>query len=120
MGTVSRICLAADPAVAAAVEAFLSTLDHPETAGTWRVCAGTLRALRAHLGPATLLAVLGDRQRPQARSTGSRAGGASGRRPRSTANLDTLRSAVGYWLEQEWIRTDPSRALRRRGLLLER
>lgn len=38
---------AAGPTLAAAVAAYLATLDHPETAGTYRVYAGTLRALRA-------------------------------------------------------------------------
>jgi site-specific recombinase XerD len=30
-------------------------------------------------------------------------------------NLDALRSAVGYWRDQEWLTTDPTRSLRRRG-----
>ncbi len=42
------------PTVAEAVAAFLSTLDHPETAGTRRVYASTLRQLRERLGSAVL------------------------------------------------------------------
>jgi hypothetical protein len=55
MGTVSRLRAAAGPGVTEAIDGFLATLDHPESAGTRRVYAGTLRALRTHLGPATPL-----------------------------------------------------------------
>ena len=30
-------------------------------------------------------------------------------------NHDAIRSAVGYWRDQAWLRTDPTRTLRRRG-----
>jgi hypothetical protein len=30
-------------------------------------------------------------------------------------NLDTLRSAIGYWKDQDWLATDPPRVLGRRG-----
>ncbi|MCU7722542.1 hypothetical protein ODJ79_02325 [Actinoplanes sp. KI2] len=35
-------------------------------------------------------------------------------------NLDTLRSAIGYWRDQDWLATDPSRALRRRSRATDR
>jgi integrase/recombinase XerC/integrase/recombinase XerD len=101
--------------VTVAVDAFLSTLDHPETAGTRRVYAGTLEALRTHLGPAAPLVVLedptvvaglvawfGDRWANAAPATFNR-------------HLDTLRSAIGYWRDQDWLVGEPTRALRRRG-----
>jgi integrase len=115
VGTVSRIRPAAGVSVATAVDGFLSTLDHPETAGTWRVYAGTLRALRAHLGPATPLSVLEGPATAAGlvdwftRRWGERAPATFNR------NLDTLRSAVGYWRDQEWLSGDPTRSLRRRG-----
>ncbi|WP_232304076.1 site-specific integrase [Pseudofrankia sp. DC12] len=98
-----------------AVAAFLSTLDHPETAGTRRVYASTLRQLREHLGSEVLVAVLDE---PAAAST--LAGWFAGRwGPAAPAtfnrNLDALRSAAGYWRDQGWIVGDPTRAIRRRG-----
>jgi len=103
------------PTVAEAVAAFLSTLDHPETAGTRRVYASTLRQLRDHLGPEALVAVLDEpamastvagwfveRWGPAAPATFNR-------------NLDAMRSAAGYWRDQGWIVGDPTRAVRRRG-----
>jgi integrase len=115
MGTVSRIRPAAGPGVAEAIDGFLATLDHPETAGTRRVYASTLRQLRAHLGPAAPLAVLDE---PAAAAAlvawftarwGERAPATFNR------NLDTLRSAIGYWRDQGWLTIDPTRPLRRRG-----
>ncbi|MCM3885645.1 site-specific integrase [Frankia sp. R82] len=102
------------PTVAEAVGAFLSTLDHPETAGTRRVYASTLRQLREHLGPGSLVAVLDDP------GTASTVAGWFAERwgPAAPAtfnrNLDALRSAAGYWRDQGWIAGDPTRAVRRR------
>ncbi|QOC91880.1 hypothetical protein [Micromonospora craniellae] len=53
MGTVRRLRPVAGPSVVEAIDGFLATLDHPETAGTRRVYASTLRQVREHLGPAT-------------------------------------------------------------------
>ena len=98
-----------------AIDGFLANLDHPETAGTRRVYASTLRQVREHLGAATPLVVL---DTPAAAAAlvawftarwGERAPATFNR------NLDTLRSAIGYWREQDWLAGDPSRALRRRG-----
>ena len=115
MGTVRRLRSVAGPSVVEAIDGFLATLDHPETAGTRRVYASTLRQVREHLGAATPLAVL---------DTPAAAAGLVawftvrwGERAPATfnRNLDTLRSAIGYWREQDWLAGDPSRALRRRG-----
>src|SRR5512135_69084 len=121
MGTVRRIrtCTASParpaPSVAAAAASYLATLDHPETAGTRRVYASTLRQLVAYAGPDQPLAVLGD---PAAADQlvdwfidrwGDRAPATFNR------NLDALRSAIGYWREQDWLAGDPTKALRRRG-----
>ena len=53
MGTVHPIRDQGHMALGSAVEAFLVTLDHPESRGTRRVYASTLRALRAEFGDAT-------------------------------------------------------------------
>lgn len=77
--------------------------------------ASTLRQLREHLGSDSMLA---DLEAPKAAAAlvawftgqwGTRAPATFNR------NLDTLRSAIGYWREQDWLAGDPSRALRRRG-----
>ncbi len=118
MGVVHRIqggAARAVPSIAAAVAGYLATLDHPETAGTRRVYASTLRQIVTHLGPDQPLAVLAedsvadelvawftDRWGAKAPATFNR-------------NLDALRSAIGYWREQDWLTGDPTRALRRRG-----
>jgi site-specific recombinase XerD len=106
---------AATVTVAAAVDAFLSTLDHPETAGTRRVYAGTLRALSTHLGPTAPLAVLEDQATAAGLVDWFTARWATAALAAYNRNLDTLRSAIGYWREQEWLGGDPTRGLRRRG-----
>jgi integrase/recombinase XerC/integrase/recombinase XerD len=112
---VSRIRPAAGASVAAAVDAFLSTLDHPETAGTRRVYAGTLRALRTHLGPAAPLAVLEDAATAAGLVDWFTGRWADAAPATFNRHLDTLRAAIGYWREQEWLAGDPTRPLRRRG-----
>jgi integrase len=107
----------AGPTLAEAITGHLATLDHPETAGTRRVYAGTLAALQATLGANRPLADLAQpavaeqlaawftgRWGPQAPATFNR-------------NLDALRAALGYWHDQGWLdpATDPTRSLRRRG-----
>jgi integrase len=115
MGTVIKLRATTGPTLAEAVDAFLSTLDHPETAGTRRVYAATLRQLRAHLGPDTPLHVLDD-PAAAARLADWFTHRWSQRAPATfNRNLDTLRSAIGYWQAQQWLAGDPTRALRRRG-----
>jgi integrase/recombinase XerC/integrase/recombinase XerD len=96
MGTVSRLRPVAGPDVAEAIDGFQATLDHPETAGTCRVYASTLRQLRAHLGPAAPLAVLDEPAAAAALVAWFTA--QWGKRAPATfnRNLDTLRSAIGY------------------------
>lgn len=97
--------------LAEAAAAFSDTLD---AWGTRRVYAGTLRSLLAELGPATPVASLSE---PEAAAaivawfTDRWAGRAASTYNR---NLDALRSAIGYWREQDWLSGDPTRALRRR------
>jgi len=62
MGTVQALRDHEHAALGGAVEAFLVTLDHPESWGTRRVYASTLRALRAEFGDATDTAALEPRQ----------------------------------------------------------
>jgi integrase len=107
----------AGPSLGEAAAGYLATLDHPETAGTRRVYAGTLAALRAELGVDRSVASLAD---PAVAAQlvawfttrwGARAPATFNR------NLDALRAAVGYWHDQGWLdpNVDPTRGLRRRG-----
>ena len=95
------------PALGAAVDAFLDTLDNP---GTARNYAGTLRALAGHLGMDVPVAGLAgaEVERWFADRWGMRAAATWNR------NLDALRSAGRYWTGQGWLDADPSRGLRRR------
>jgi integrase len=107
--------VAAGPVLGEAVAAYLVTLDHPESAGTRRVYAGTLRALNTNFGAKTPLTALAEPAGVSKltewfdQSWGQKAAATYNR------NLDALRSAFGYWAGQDWIQADPTRALRRRG-----
>jgi integrase len=116
MGTVRMIRQrAAVPTLSEAITAYLATLDHPETAGTRRVYASTLRQLREHLGGEVPVAVL-DEPGTAKRLAGWFADRWGTRAPATfNRNLDAIRSAVGYWRDQDWLTTDPTRSLRRRG-----
>ena len=102
---------ASGPSLAEAIAAFCDTL---EARGTRRVYAGTLHGLLAELGPETQIASLTEPEAAAAIAAwftqrwGGRAASTYNR------NLDALRSAIGYWREQEWLSADPTRALRRR------
>jgi integrase/recombinase XerC/integrase/recombinase XerD len=109
---------AAGSTLVEAAAAFSDTLDAQGTrrvyAGTRRVYAGTLRSLIAKLGPATAVASLSEPEAAAAITAwfterwGGRAASTYNR------NLDALRSAIGYWREQDWLSGDPTRGLRRR------
>jgi len=62
VGTVRRLAATGTvcPTLGDAVAAYLGTLDHPESAGTKRVYAGTLRALRTAFGTKTPLSSLAE------------------------------------------------------------
>ena len=96
MGTVHPIRDQSHMALGAAVEAFLVTLDHPESRGTRRVYASTLRALRAEFGDATDTGTLEPRQVAAwfTRQWGQGAPATWNR------NLDAIRSAQRYWQDQ--------------------
>jgi integrase len=94
-----------------AVEAFLGTLDHPESQGTRRVYASTLRAVRAGRGDTTATAALDPRQVADwfTRQWGQAAPATWNR------NLDAIRSAQRYWQDRGWMNAaDLTSALRRR------
>jgi integrase len=103
------------PTVSEAIVGYLATLDHPETAGTRRVYASTLRQLHEHLGAELPVA---DLDEPD---TAKRLAGWFADRWGSSApatfnrNLDAIRAAVGYWHDQDWLASDPTRSVRRRG-----
>ena len=111
MGTVHPIRDQSHRALGSAVEAFLVTLDHPESWGTRRVYASTLRALRAEFGDATDTGILepGHVAAWFARRWGQAAPATWNR------NLDAIRSAQRYWQDQGWMNaTDLTSVLRRR------
>ena len=62
MGTVQALRSHDRAPIGEAVTAFLATLDHPESRGTRRVYASTLRALRAEFGDDMDTAALEPRQ----------------------------------------------------------
>lgn len=111
MGTVHAIRQGEAATLAQACAAFLATLDHPETRGTRRAYASTLRALRAEFSDDTDAAAL------EAVHVGAwftrRWGGSA---PATwNRNLDAIRSAQRYWQDQGWMTLiDLTAALRRR------
>ena len=113
MGTVRRIRQRAEaPTLSEAIAAYLATLDHPETAGTRRVYASTLRQLARHLGAEVPVAAL-DEPDTAKRLAGWFADRWGTRAPATfNRNLDAIRSAIGYWRDQDWItdRPDPPAA----------
>ena len=120
MGQVRRIRQSAGPSVAEAIGAYLATWAHPETAGTARVYASTLRQLTTHLGADRPIAIL-DEVDTAAGITEWFTGRWSARAAATfNRNLDTIRSAIGYWQSQDWITTDPTKPLRRRGCAPDR
>ncbi|MEV5561195.1 site-specific integrase [Nonomuraea wenchangensis] len=99
------------PALGAAVEAFLATIDN---ANTRRAYAIALRALAAELGgDAPLTALEGEAGADRlAGWFTARWGGAAA--ATFNARLDALGSAGAWWRDQEWLTGDPLRRIRRR------
>ncbi|RZU53298.1 integrase/recombinase XerC/integrase/recombinase XerD [Krasilnikovia cinnamomea] len=115
MGAVRQLRPVTAPTVGAAIGAYLSTLDHPETAGTRRVYTSTLRQLRDHLGADHPLSAL-EQDEDAARLVDWFTRRWAEQAPATfNRNLDALRSAIGYWRDQDWLHSDPTRPLRRRG-----
>lgn len=111
MGTVHAIRTDRAATLAEACARFLATLDYPETRGTMKAYASTLRALRAQFGdgadPAALEPV----------SFGAWFTGKWGKSAPATfnRNLDAIRSAQRYWQDQGWMSIiDLTAALKRR------
>lgn len=112
MATVRRLRIkTAGSTIAEAVDAFLDTLPN---AGTRRNYSGTLRMLEAYLGSDTPVDELDDPATAARlcswfnKRWGSKAASTYNR------NLDAIRSACGYWIDQGWLASDPTRSLRRR------
>ncbi|MBN6056886.1 site-specific integrase, partial [Nonomuraea sp. RK-328] len=99
------------PALGAAVEAFLATIDN---ANTKRAYAIALRALAAELGADAPLAVLEGEAGADRLATWftGRWGGAAA--ATLNARLDALGSACAWWRDQDWLTGDPIRRVRRR------
>jgi integrase len=93
-----------------AATAYLATLDHPESAGTRRVYASTLRALRAEFGKDSDLAGLrGDAVAEWFAARWGRSAPATWNR-----NRDALRSFGRYCHDQGWTAGDVAESLTRR------
>jgi len=117
MGTVHALRQADTATIAEAATAFLFTLDHPETQGTRRVYASTLRALRAEFGDTTDPAELA----PGAVAAWFSAKWGQSAPATWNRNLDGLRSAQRYWQDQGWMTViDLTAAIRRRQRRVDR
>ena len=115
MGNVRPITPPAAMAIGPAISAYLATLSGPEQRGTRTVYGSTLRALTAELSPAFPIGGL-DREENVERLTGWFTDRWAHRAPATwNRNLDALRAAARYWIDQGWISSDPTRRLRRRG-----
>lgn len=118
MGSVSRLGpRRAGLTVGGAVAAFLDTLEDP---GTRRNYAGTLRAWAARFGSDAPLVTLGDPDVAGAVAAWFTDRWGAAAPATFNRNLDTLRSAVRYWVEQGWLAADPTSGLRRRRRAVDR
>ena len=118
MGELARLDRGGSPPLPAAAAAYLATLSGFEQRNTQRAYRSTLRALAAEFAPpGTLFPVAGfDTEENVVRLTGWFTGQWSQRAPATfNRHLDALRSAVAFWTNQQWLTTDPTRRLRRRG-----
>jgi len=118
MPTVTTLCAAGHqaPTLAAAAGAYLASIDRPESRGTHRQYAATLRRLGQALGAdATVYGIDGAAVRAWIEQTWG------GRKP-ATYNraLDVFRSAWAYWMAQGWANEDPTAAMRRRAVAVDR
>jgi integrase len=94
----------------AAVDAYLATLDHPESSGTQRTYAAALRPLAKEFSPDADMAALD----PEAVAGWFRA--TWGTVAPATWNIRraALRSAASYWQDQGWLDADPFASIERR------
>ena len=118
MPTVTTLCTVGHQAttLSAAAGAYLASIDRPESRGTHRQYAATLRRFRSATGAdVTLASIDGAAVRAWIEQTWG------GRKP-ATYNraLDVFRSAFAYWMAQGWAREDPTAAMRRRTVAPDR
>src|SRR6202050_3987026 len=111
MGTVHKLGASREAVTLGhAATAYLATLDHPESAGTRRVYASTLRALRTEFGKDRDLAELrGDAVAGWFAARWGRSAPATWNR-----NRDALRSFGRYCHDQGWTAGDVAESLPRR------
>lgn len=118
MGEVHRLDRGGSPPLPAAIAVYLATLAAPEQHHTLRAYRSTLRALAAEFAPpgTTFTVAELDGEHNAEHLTGW-FGEQWNQRAAATFNrhLDALRSAVAYWQDQNWLSSDPTRRLRRRG-----
>lgn len=118
MGSVSRLGpRRAGLTVGGAVAAFLDTLKDP---GTRRNYAGTLRAWAVRFGSDAPLVTMEDPDVVGAVAAWFTDRWGEAAPATFNRNLDTLRSAVRYWVEQDWLAADPTCGLRRRRRAVDR
>src|SRR5258708_26128182 len=117
MGTVTSLRASCQAeTLGAAIGAYLASIDRPESRGTNKQYAATLRRFREALGADGDLAALdGSMVRTWIEETW-------GDRKPSTYNraLDVFRSAWAYWVAQGWAPEDPTAPMRRRKVAVDR
>jgi integrase/recombinase XerD len=106
------------PTIASAVAAFL--VEHDLSSGSQRVYAGALRTLQDDLGADTALALLDKPGAPE-----RFAAWFHGRYDRTAPatrvrQLAILRSACAFWRRRAWLSTDPTVALERPNIRVDR
>ncbi|SEG94203.1 integrase/recombinase XerD [Thermomonospora echinospora] len=119
MGNVRPITPPTAMAIGPAISAYLATLSGPEQRGTRTVYRSTLRALAAEMSTgnsAGFPTAEFDTEASVERLTDWFTTRWANRAPATwNRNLDAVRAATRYWMDQGWISSDPSRRLRRRG-----
>ena len=94
----------------AAVDAYLATLDHPESSGTQRTYAAALRRLAKEFSPDADMAALD----PEAVADWFRASWGTVAPATWNIRRAALRSAASYWQDQGWLDADPFASIERR------
>jgi integrase/recombinase XerC/integrase/recombinase XerD len=100
-----------------AVDAYLATLDSPDTATTKRIHDGTLRALRSAFHAKIPLRSFAEPAQVKKLTSWFDQSWGQTAAVTYNRNLDALRSAFGYWADQDWLQIDPTWALSRRPTL---
>jgi integrase/recombinase XerC/integrase/recombinase XerD len=114
MGTIHRLpgVAAVGPELGRAADAFLTGVTNANTAKAYAI---TLRGLVAEFGVDTPLGVLDTERGVDDLATWFTRRWGSTAPTTFNARMDALRSASGWWRDQQWLDGDPTRRLQRRG-----